>query len=252
MTRVAVICGTGMSDLFTVYQQQENSLISDIRIDTDWGNIPIKIIDKGADKIFILDRHHSSVNKRTPPHMIEHRANIHAIMSCKPQVILSINSVGSMREDLPPGEIGISGDIIDLTQIPWTFFDDDAIHSDRTSMFDKKGISICEQILIQEQSSVLKGLIVAQCIGPQFETPSEIDALVSLGADVVGMTLGPEQRLISEFNIPHVALLCSSNWAAGRTPGDRNAEINHLAVDSMASKLISRVVKCINNLVSNF
>ena len=119
-------------------------------------------------------------------------------------------------------------------------------------MFDKKGISICEQILIQEQSSVLKGLIVAQCIGPQFETPSEIDALVSLGADVVGMTLGPEQRLISEFNIPHVALLCSSNWAAGRTPGDRNAEINHFAVDSTASKLISRVVKCINNLVSNF
>lgn len=252
MTRVAVICGTGMSDLFTVYQQQENSLISDIRIDTDWGNIPVKIIDKGVDKIFILDRHHSSVNKRTPPHMIEHRANIHAIMSCKPQVILSVNSVGSMREDLPPGEIGISGDIIDLTQIPWTFFDDDAIHSDRTSMFDKKGISSCEQILVQEQSSVLKGLIVAQCIGPQFETPSEIDALVRLGADVVGMTLGPEQRLISEFNIPHVALLCSSNWAAGRTPGDRNAEINHLAVDSMASKLTSRVVKCINNLLLNF
>ena len=39
---------------------------------------------------------------------------------------------------------------------------------------------------------------MAQCIGPQFESPSEIDALVRLGADVVGMTLGPESRLIAE------------------------------------------------------
>jgi 5'-methylthioadenosine phosphorylase len=252
MTRVAVICGTGMSELSKVYQKQNKLQLTDIRIDTKWGNVPITVIDKDDDKIFILDRHHSSTNYRIPPHMIEHRANIYAIMSCKPQVILSVNSVGSMREDFPPGEIGISGDIIDLTQIPWTFFDDDANHSDRTLIFDEQGISCCEEILAQEQSSVVKGLIVAQCVGPQFETPSEIDALVTLGADVVGMTLGPEQRLISEFNIPHVALSCSSNWAAGRTPGNRDAEINHLAVDSMASSLISRVIVCIDNLIKNF
>tara|TARA_B110000003_G_scaffold21621_1_gene20914 strand:+ start:3811 stop:4569 length:759 start_codon:yes stop_codon:yes gene_type:complete len=252
MTRVAVICGTGMSELSKVYQKQDKLQLTDIRIDTKWGNVPITVIDKDDDKIFILDRHHSSANKRTPPHMIEHRANIFAIMSCKPQVILSVNSVGSMREDFPPGDIGISGDIIDLTQLPWTFFDDDANHSNRTLIFDEQGISCCEKILIQKQSSVLKGLIVAQCVGPQFETPSEIDALVSLGADVVGMTLGPEQRLISEYKIPHVSLSCSSNWAAGRTPGNRSAEIDHLAVDSMASSLISRVIDCINNLIKSF
>ena len=46
---------------------------------------------------------------------------------------------------------------------------------------------------------------MAQCIGPQFRSPSEIDALVRLaGADVVGMTLGPESRLIAgEPGIPH-------------------------------------------------
>ena len=66
------------------------------------------------------------------------------------------------------------------------------------------------------------------------------------------MTLGPEQRLISEYKIPHVSLSCSSNWAAGRTPGNRSAEIDHLAVDSMASSLISRVIDCINNLIKSF
>jgi purine nucleoside phosphorylase len=89
-------------------------------------------------------------------------------------------------------------------------------------------------------------------VGPQFETPSEIDALVKLGADVVGMTLGPEQRLISEINIPHVSLVCSSNWAAGRTPGDPQAEIDHEEVDSMASSMREKIVNCIDSLTKLF
>jgi 5'-methylthioadenosine phosphorylase len=252
MTRVAVICGTGMSELSKLYNENYKLELSEIRTDTEWGEVPISIINREVDKIFILDRHHSVDGRRTPPHMIEHRANIFAIRSCNPDIILSINSVGSMRDDLPPGDIGISGDIIDLTQVPWTFFDDDANHSDRTSIFDRKGIECCEKALLEQQNPVINGLIVAQCIGPQFETPSEIDALVKLGADVVGMTLGPEQRLISEFQIPHVSLVCSSNWAAGRTPGNRKAAINHHEVDSMASTLKSKIIVCINSLTENF
>tara|TARA_B110000008_G_scaffold71973_2_gene73031 strand:- start:2286 stop:3044 length:759 start_codon:yes stop_codon:yes gene_type:complete len=252
MARVVVICGTGMSNLSKVYENKSDSDLTKIRIDTEWGAVPISVIDIKGDKIFILDRHHSKSEKRTPPHMIEHRANIYAAMSCKPKIILSVNSVGTMREDFPPGEIGISGDIIDFTQVPWTFFDDDANHSDRTLIFDEKAILCCEKALYEQDIPVIKELTVAQCIGPQFESPSEIDALDILGADVVGMTLGPEQRLISESDIPHVALACSSNWAAGRTPGNRDAEINHHEVDSMASKLQRRVIDCINSLIVNF
>jgi len=252
MTRVVVICGTGMSNLSIDYQKDNNSRLSNIRIDTEWGQVPLSVIDKDGNKIFVLDRHHSKSDNRTPPHIIEHRANIHAALSCDPEIILSVNSVGSMRNDFPPGDIGITGDVIDLTQIPWTFFDDDANHSDRTSIFDEKAILLCEKILLDKQSTVLSGLIVAQCIGPQFETPSEIDALVKLGADVVGMTLGPEQRLISELKIPHIALACSSNWASGRTPGNRYAEINHNEVDSMAASLRIRVIECINSLIEDY
>ena len=93
---------------------------------------------------------------------------------------------------------------------------------------------------------------MAQCIGPQFETPSEIDMLAKLGANVVGMTLGPEQRLISETKIPHVSLACSSNWAAGRTPGAPQAEIDHNQVDSMASSMRKKVLSCIEGLTEIF
>ena len=65
------------------------------------------------------------------------------------------------------------------------------------------------------------------------------------------MTLGPEQRLVSEYEIPHVSLICSSNWAAGRTPDDPTAEIDHYAVDQMASKMIESLAACVISVLQS-
>ena len=91
--------------------------------------------------IAILDRHHSPGNSRTPPHMIEHRANVMALKSLNPDILMSVNSVGSMRNDMPPGIIGISSDVLDLSVRPWTFYDRDAVHYDRTSIFDNRAMT---------------------------------------------------------------------------------------------------------------
>ena len=155
-----------------------------------------------------------------------------------------------MREDLPPGSIGVAADVLDLAERPWTFHDDHTTHADRTSCFDSGVSEICARTLEAIQGQVASDLVVAQCIGPQFETPSEIDALERLGADVVGMTLGPESRLVAEHGIPHAALACSSNWAAGRTPGLPEAEIDHDAVDAMAATMRERVGECVKALLS--
>ena len=249
--RIAVLSGTGMSDL-ALEMSNNASRNSEIRVDSQWGQVPTILVETGLGKVLLIDRHHREGEARTPPHEIEHRANIHAAKSFSPDLILSVNSVGTMIEDLPPGMIGVASDVLDLATRPWTFHDEDAIHADRTSIFDKKASEICSLALSKTQEGTPSRLVVAQCIGPQFESPSEIDALVRLGADVVGMTLGPESRLIAETGIPHVAISCSSNWAAGRTPGDPSAEIDHHAVDGKAAKLRARVRDCIEALQDNF
>ncbi|MCH2646519.1 MAG: hypothetical protein MKZ53_06080 [Candidatus Thalassarchaeum sp.] len=249
--RIAVLSGTGMSDL-ALEMSNNASRNSEIRVDSQWGQVPTILVETGLGKVLLIDRHHREGEARTPPHEIEHRANIHAAKSFSPDLILSVNSVGTMIEDLPPGMIGVASDVLDLATRPWTFHDEDAIHADRTSIFDKKASEICSLALSKTQEGTPSRLVVAQCIGPQFESPSEIDALVRLGADVVGMTLGPESRLIAETGIPHVAISCSSNWAAGRTPGDPSAEIDHHAVDAKAAKLRARVRDCIEALQDNF
>jgi purine nucleoside phosphorylase len=64
------------------------------------------------------------------------------------------------------------------------------------------------------------------------------------------MTLGPESRLMSERGIPHVALSCCSNWAAGRTPGSPDAAIDHEAVDAVAATMSERVGDCMMALLA--
>jgi len=157
-----------------------------------------------------------------------------------------------MREDLPPGMIGVASDVLDLAEKPWTFHDEHATHADRTSCFDSRAREICAEVLRPIQGQVAEDLVVAQCVGPQFETPSEIDALERLGADVVGMTLGPESRLVAELGLAHVALACSSNWAAGRTPGSPDAEIDHDAIDEMATSMRESVAECLKALLSSW
>ena len=145
----------------------------------------------------------------------------------------------------------MASDVLDLAEKPWTFHDDHATHADRTSCFDSESSKICAAVLSCIQKKAVDDLVVAQCVGPQFETPSEIDALERLGADVVGMTLGPESRLVAETGISHVALSCSSNWAAGRTPGLPEAEIDHEAVDEMAASMRESVGECVKALLSS-
>ncbi|DAC13976.1 MAG TPA: hypothetical protein D7H73_01760 [Candidatus Poseidoniales archaeon] len=244
--RLAIIAGTGMDRLSKSISASETS---SVRSDTPWGQVPIVILKVEGCEIFLVDRHHSDKpGFRTPPHEIEHRAVVHAIRSVNPDLIVSVNSVGTMTETLPPGRVGVVTDVLDLSSKAITFHASDAVHADRTNLFSRRYTSMLETAGI-DGLVISKRLVSAQCVGPQFETPAEIHALSGMGADVVGMTLGPESRLVSETGIPHVAICCSSNWAAGMTPGDSSAPIDHHQVEALADSIRSIVANCILTLV---
>ncbi len=252
MVRISVIYGTGMINLPILFSESLDSSLVSLRCETEWGNIPLKLISENNFQISFLHRHHSVNNLVTPPHSIEHRGNIYAVASTSPDIIVSINSVGSISSVIRPGDIALASDIIDFAAYSWSFHDIMAFHSDRTSLFDSKAISIISNILDEKYGITPENVIVAQCSGPQFESPAEINALEKLGADVVNMTLGPESRLISELSIPHLSLVCSSNWAAGRNPQDSEMPINHEEVKNISSSLENLIIDCINSLINNY
>ena len=85
--------------------------------------------------------------------------------------------------------------------------------------------------------------------GPHFETRAEINAIEKLGGDMVGMTMPREVKLSRELEIPYVAVCISSNWAAGREPGDSTADLHHHDVSSKANTRLGPVWDCLIKLL---
>jgi 5'-methylthioadenosine phosphorylase len=187
------------------------------------------------------------------PHMVNYRANLWAIHHHKATGIISVASVGGIRDDLGPGEIVLPNQIIDYT---WgrksTFFEgvgNPVTHVDFTEPYDR---DLCQRIRDAAETlgiSVKSGGVYAATQGPRLETAAEINRLERDGADLVGMTGMPEAVLARELGIPYAAINVVANHAAGRgssANGIRFESLEHVLYEAMGRvrTIIERVVGC--------
>ena len=240
MARIAILCGTGMTELAT---STEGATTETFRSETPWGEVPCTLVHIGGHEILFIYRHHSPDGHVNPPHSIEHRANVHAATSFDPAAVISIWCVGSMDADFPPGVVGVVDDLLDISGTIWTHHDHSAVHVDRTEMFDRTLSAIAAEVLQSQTGAGPNAYkqIVAQASGPQFESRADVEAYHRLGATCVNMTIGGEARCMSEKESLHVGLLLSSNWAAGKDPSDELAPVDHHSVEDLAASMRARV-----------
>ena len=190
------------------------------------------------------------------PHMVNYRANLWAIHHHKATGIISVASVGGIRDDLGPGEIVLPNQIIDYT---WgrksTFFEGVGTmvtHVDFTEPYDR---ALCQSIQEAAEGlgiSVKIGGVYAATQGPRLETAAEINRLERDGADLVGMTGMPEAVLARELGIPYAAINVVANHAAGRgssVNGIHFESLEHVLHEAMGRvrTIIERVVGCQDN-----
>lgn len=262
--RIVIIGGTGLPDIGDGSDFSEYGLVcennDDILVDTKFGSVPMIVQDysvneTGTAKLFFLNRHHSSNSESTPPHMISHRANISAVVSCKPDIVVSICSVGAVNMDFPPGMVGLAKQYVDFTGIVSTFFDDNAVHTSVTNPFDSELNTKLIEILKSNQSELFGEddsryyQTYWMTSGPQYETPAEISAIRKLGGTCVGMTLSSEAKLMAEADLRFSAICISSNWAAGADSLDPNADLHHEKISAKAKDKLDSVWHCIATLI---
>ena len=240
MARLAVIGGTSLGP--TALEPGLDSAGIDITsreeitVETPWGDVPMSILnviyEDNRHTLFVVQRHHGKGGKSTPPHKIEFRANMHALTTIDADACIAINNVGSLAEDWPPGSVGLVEDVMCLNGEAWTFSEDHAVHVAMTRVLDNGLQDALEKSLRESQpdldDSVRMRHIYARSIGPQFETPAEVNALRKLGATCVGMTFVPEVRLAAERELPMCAVVIAGNWGAGM-----DSEAEHLDGDGV-------------------
>lgn len=89
-----------------------------------------------------------------------------------------------------------------------------------------------------------EGVYIA-VLGPSYETPAEIRAFRTMGADLVGMSTVPEVIAARQMGIKILAISCVTNMAAGVT----DAQINHLEVLEIGKRIAGQFKKLLREVV---
>jgi 5'-methylthioadenosine phosphorylase len=139
------------------------------------------------------------------------RANIAALKSLGVKTILAFSAVGSLREEIAPGDFALPTQIIDRTKgiRPASFFDGTNIvaHAAFGDPFTNKLVEWLEvrvKKALEEDGKGVK-LHTGKCIvgmeGPQFSTRAESVMYRMWGADVINMSVLPEAKLAREAEL---------------------------------------------------
>lgn len=202
----------------------------------------------GARDVAFVARH--GYGHTIPPHLVNYRANLHALASSGVTQVVSVASVGGIRGDMGPGVLAVPNQIIDYT---WgrdmTFQvggDGPVVHVDFTEPYDAAVRRLLLDVAREIGEEVIDGGVYAATQGPRLETAAEIDRLQGDGADLVGMTGMPEAGLARELDLPYAALCVVANWAAGR--GDSAHGIKFESLEAVLHVAMARVRRIIEGI----
>lgn len=159
-------------------------------------------------------------------------------------ILMLTNAAGSLNAAFLPGSLMMLSDHINMTGAnPLVGANDERFgprFPDMTVAYDRelrRGLADAATAL---GVTLHEGVYVA-LLGPNFETPAEIRALRTLGADAVGMSTVPECLVARHSGMRVAAISTLTNLAAGMT----NEELSHeqsLAVGAEAAKDLARLL----------
>ena len=205
---IGIIGGTGVYDP-SIFQG-----IKEVKIFTPYGS-PSHHISVGqydGKRIAFVPRH--GRDHSIPPHKINYRANIYALEQLGVKRIISVSSVGSLRENLKPGEFVFPDQFIDRTKSRAdTFYDGAQVaHVSSADPFCPEIRKLLSQSAVKNSVSSHDAATYVCIEGPRFSSRAESKLFRQWDADIIGMTLYPEVILAREAELCYSCLAMVTDY----------------------------------------
>ena len=209
---LGVLGGSGLYELDGLTDVRERA------IETPFGKPSDLLVEGrlGAARLLFLPRH--GRGHRIPPHAINYRANVAALKIAGATDLVAVSAVGSMKEEIRPGDLVAVDQFIDLTKRrASTFFDEDvAAHvsfADPVCARMADALAAAAAKVTEASSSrVHRGGTYVCMEGPQFSTRAESRLYRTWGVSVIGMTGMPEAKLAREAELPYATLALATDY----------------------------------------
>ena len=246
-TSIAVIGGSGL------YQLEGAELVERIEVPTPFG-LPselISIVKVGDQNMAFLPRH--GKGHRILPTEVPSKANIWALKSLGVEQILSVSAVGSLREEIRPGDFVLCDQLIDRTRNrSLSFFGEGLVgHVPFAEPFCPGMREVIAGIL-QDGSHPFhqRGTLVTM-EGPLFSTKAESHLYRSWNADLIGMTAIPEAKLAREAEICLAIVAMVTDYDCWRETEESVSVEMILKVMNENTKAIQKVIPSIAAALSS-
>jgi 5'-methylthioadenosine phosphorylase len=207
-TTIGIIGGSGLYDIDGLQDVKE------VELSTPFGAPSDALVTgtlRGTPLVF-LPRH--GRGHRIAPHEINFRANIWALKKLGVQRVLAVSAVGSMREDVRPGDFVVIDQFFDRTRHrDDTFFGDGVVA--HVMFADPVCAEVREALLGSARAigaRVHDGGTYVNMEGPQFSTRAESRIYRQWGVDVIGMTNLQEAKLAREAELCYATLAMATDY----------------------------------------
>ena len=163
--------------------------------------------------------------------------------------LILTNAAGGVNKEFVPGDFMILSDHI-LYGVPNPLIGPNIEElgtrfPDMSNVYNKKMQDTIRKIAKQQGVDVKSGVYM-QLTGPSFETPAEIRAFRTLGADAVGMSTACEAIAARHMGLEVCGISCVTNMAAGIL----DQPLTHEEVQETADRVAKEFKQLITGIIS--
>ncbi len=206
---LGIIGGTGF------YQLEGLKIIEEMIVSTPFGDpsAPLRRVQYMGKDLIFLPRH--GVDHQFLPHEVNYRANIYALKKVGVRQVIGFSAVGSLREDIAPGDFSVPTQYIDWVKDGRikTFFGNGLVaHVSTAEPVCRNLVTALAAAAAQLTFPMSTGTTYVCIDGPRFGTRAESHFMRQIGGDLVGMTNVPEVFLAREAQLSYATVGIATDY----------------------------------------